>query len=173
MKTRIHILIFSLTSLLMSKSSNAQSTDYRSQVLFIYNFIKYMNWPTNSENFTIGVIGNSSIILELNKLASIKKTPDGKSIVIRTLNDLKDARFCNIVYVPDSHSKEVEALANELKAVASLIVCERDGLTKKGAEISFFIDDDDRLGISISRKNADSKKIKISGELLRLAELID
>lgn len=155
------------------REANAQSRDYRSQVIFIYNFIKYVNWPVNEDHFVIGVVGDSPITEELNRLASIKKTPDGKPITIKAIQDLRTVMICNIIYISDAHSKDLPQIVSIIKADPTLIVAERDGLVKKGAEISFFTQDDDKLGFSISRKKLENKKLMVSGELLRLAELAD
>ncbi len=151
----------------------AQSKDYRSQVLFMYNFIKYINWPAETETFVVGVVGDSPIQEELKRLALIKKTPSGKSIVVKIINQPAEAGNCSMIYVPDKQSKEIANIVAQIKSYPALIIGERDGLVKKGAEISFFTQDDDKLGFTISRKNMDSKKLKASGELLRLAELAD
>lgn len=155
------------------QKSSAQSKDYRSQVLFIYNFIKYINWPVGTENFVIGIVGNSPITNELNKLASVKKTPDGKPIIIKVIEDASVTGTCDMIYLSDARSKDIASIIAEIHLRPALVVAERDGLTKKGAEISFFTQDDGKLSFSISRKNMESKKLKVSGELLRLAELAD
>lgn len=173
MKTIVTITLILLVSLTAMTTASAQTRDYRSQALFMYNFIKYVNWPVSSDNFVIGVMGDCPITPELNKLASIKKTPDGKTITVLMIDDLTKIDKCNMVYVPDGYSKDISKLVLAVQGRPALIVSERDGLTKKGAEISFFTQDDDKLGFSISRKNMDHKKLKASGELLRLAELAD
>lgn len=173
MKTIITMTFVFLVGLTEMTTASAQIKDYRSQALFMYNFIKYVNWPVSSDYFVIGVMGDCPITSELSKLASIKKTPDGRTITVVMIDDLAKADNCQMVYIPDGYGKDISKLVLAVQARPALIVSERDGLTKKGAEISFFIKDDDKLGFSISRKNMDHKKLKASGELLRLAELAD
>ncbi|HEY8937266.1 MAG TPA: YfiR family protein [Cyclobacteriaceae bacterium] len=154
-------------------SGKAQSVDYKAQVLFMYNFIKYTNWPVVESSFTIVVLGDSPITTELNKLASIKKTPDGKSITVLQTQDVNAITGCQMLYVTEGLSKEMPQIINFIKDKSVLIVGQRDGLVKKGAGINFFTQDDDRLGFTISLKNVEARKIKVAGELLRLAELAD
>ena len=139
----------------------------------MYNFIKYTNWPVLENNFTIVVYGNSPITDELNKLASLKKTPGGKSITVIQTQDINTITGCQMLYVTEGLSKEMPHIINFIRDKSILIIGQRDGLVKKGAGINFFTQDDDRLGFTISLKNLEARKIKIAGELLRLAELSD
>jgi len=165
--------IFFICLCFVHSSGKAQSVDYKAQVLFMYNFIKYTNWPVVESSFTIVVLGDSPITTELNKLASIKKTPDGKSITVLQTQDVNAITGCQMLYVTEGLSKEMPQIINFIKDKSVLIVGQRDGLVKKGAGINFFTQDDDRLGFTISLKNVEARKIKVAGELLRLAELAD
>ena len=53
----------------------AQSTNYKSYALYVYNFMKYIEWPENNSNskFVIALIGNSPIEKEFELLAKNKK----------------------------------------------------------------------------------------------------
>ncbi|HTJ50939.1 MAG TPA: YfiR family protein [Cyclobacteriaceae bacterium] len=174
MRARLKIIgIFFIYMCFVPSSGKAQSVDYKAQVLFMYNFIKYANWPVVENNFTIVVLGNSPITTELNKLASIKKTPEGKSITVLQTLDVNTITGCQMLYVTEGLSKEMPQIMNFIKDKSILIIGQRDGLVKKGAGINFFTQDDDRLGFTISLKNVEARKIKIAGELLRLAEVTD
>lgn len=173
MKTYIRIAILVLVGIASARHAcSAQDRNYRAHVLFLYNFIKYISWPSETDHFVIGVIGESPITEELRKLAVIKKTPAGKPIQVKVIDNIHAAAGCQIIYIPDAHSKDIAELITIVHLEPALLVSERDGLTRKGAEISFFTDDD-KLGFSINRRNIESKKLKASGELLRLAELVE
>jgi hypothetical protein len=160
-----------LVSFGLAMSVRAQSVDYKAQVLFMYNFIKYTEWPSHEEKFSIVVFGDSPITGELAKLASIKKTPEGKPIIVTQTHDINNLFGCQMIYITDSESKEAQEIANFMRDKPVLIIAQRDGLVKKGAGISFFTNDDDRLGFAINLKNVESRKIKVAGELLHLAEI--
>jgi YfiR/HmsC-like len=54
--------IFVILVLVFSHQAKAQSVDYKAQTLFIYNFIKYVNWPSlKDENFRVAVFGQSPL----------------------------------------------------------------------------------------------------------------
>jgi hypothetical protein len=147
--------------------------DFKTQTLFIYNFIKYTSWPSQGKKFVIQVYGDSPILDELLKLAEIKKTANGVPLEIIKATSLSEIKECNILYVSYDRSKEMEQLAAATKGKPYLIISPKDGMTKKGAVLSFFTKDDERLGFEVSRTKLTERNIKISGELMRLAELAD
>lgn len=171
MKRKIFlILTFCCT---VSNTLLAQNEDFKAQTLFIYNFIKYAAWPEQQGEFIVQVYGDSPIVTELQQLASIKKTPDGQPIKVIQAHNLTDIANCHILYVANDKSKEMEAVAKLTQGKPYLIISPRDGMIKKGATVGFFLNDDDRVGFSVSRNNLLNRKIKMSGELLRMAELVD
>jgi len=160
-----------LLMLFIGMAAQAQSVDYKAQVLFMYNFIKYTNWPSQADNFRVMVYGNSPMSSELKKLAAVKKTPNGKSIVVTEVTDANDLTDCEMLYVADVKSKDLEEILSWAKDKPVLIIAQRDGLVKKGACINFFIQDDDRLGFTVSMKNLEARRLKIGSELMGLAEV--
>lgn len=173
MKSKVKYIVVFAILLCSGVSSRAQSVDYKAQVLFMYNFMKYTNWPTPVGDFRITVYGNSPIVAELKKLAMVKKTPNGKSIVVTEVMDARSITECEMLYIPDAKSKDLEEIINAIKDKPVLIITQRDGLVKKGACINFFIQDDDRLGFTVSIKNLEARKLKIGSELTILAEVVN
>jgi hypothetical protein len=170
---RKHQIIISLLLFLSVVRGYSQSESFKAQSLFIYNFIKYSSWPVSDGPFTIIVFGSSPITHELLKLAALKKTPDGKNIIVKEVSSLEQITNCQILYIPDDKSKDVTAISQFTKDKPVLIIGERDGLARKGAAIAFFTQDDDRLSFELNRKNLQARSIKVSGELMRLAELVE
>ncbi len=152
----------------------AQSADYKAQTLFIYNFIKYVNWSDAvGENFRVAVYGSSPIVEELKKLASLKKASGGKPIQVLQINSISEEDSYELIYVVDNKSKDIRTIADAMRSKPTLIVAQREGLVKKGAAIDFVTLEDDKLSFQVSRVAIQSHSLKISGELLRLAILID
>lgn len=165
---------FNVLSLLcISSLLQAQSEDYKTQTLFIYNFVKYIAWPDPKSEFVIQVYGDSPILSDLKQLASLKKTPEGLPIKVIQTNELTAISNCHILYVANGKSKEMEAIAEFTKGKPYLIISPRDGMVKKGAVVGFFLKEDERTGFTISRNKLTARKIKVSGELMRMAELAD
>jgi hypothetical protein len=73
-----------LVASLFSKNAKAQETDYKAYSLFVYNFMKYVEWPEaqSKGDFVIAVLGDSPINKELENLAASKKLK-GRNIVLK------------------------------------------------------------------------------------------
>ena len=110
---RISLLIIAIVVL---KFSNVFAQSEKFQALFIYNFTKYIEWPTNNnQEFVIGVLGNDIIMNELKKVASNKKVGN-QNIIVKTFTNKEEVATCNIVYIPSNKSNklnEIIAKAND------------------------------------------------------------
>ena len=84
----------------------------------------------------------------------------------------EDALVCNMIYIPTSKSAALKPMLEKVKGKSILVVAEREGLAKKGAAISFFIDDDDALKFDINKSALDSRSLKVAQMLLQLGILV-
>ncbi|HXC03107.1 MAG TPA: YfiR family protein [Bacteroidia bacterium] len=167
-----YLLLFLFVNGLAIKS-HAQDVDYKSYSLFVYNFIKYIEWPENKSNgdFVVGVLGDSPIIKDLEKLAATKKAK-GKNIVIKKFATPEQVTECQLLYVATSKSGSIKAMKDFSKNKAMLIVGEREGLAKKGAALSFVTLEDDVLKFDINKAEIEQHNLKIPGALIQLGMVI-
>lgn len=149
----------------------SQDADYKSYTLFLYNFMKYIEWPDATGDFVIGIVGESPIQQELITL-SVSKKAKGRKIVIKIIYTAEDALFCSMIYIPSSKSSQLKPIAEKVKGKSVLIVAEREGLAKKGAAISFAINEDDALRFDLNKSVLDSQSLKIATLLMQLGELV-
>lgn len=154
-----------------NEKAHAQDADYKAYTLFLYNFMKYIEWPEHSEDFVIGVIGDSPIIKELTSLSASKKIR-GKKIVIKIIFTAEESVGCSMVYIPSARSSLLKSISEKIKGKAILVVAEREGLARKGAAISFVVDDDDVLKFDINKSVLESQSLKIATLLVQLGILV-
>ncbi|HEY6160100.1 MAG TPA: YfiR family protein [Bacteroidia bacterium] len=145
----------------------AQDVDYKAYSLFVYNFVKYIEWPDIQGDFVLGVVGDSPVVKELENMAKTKKAK-GHNIVIRKISTPEEAAACQLVYVCSSKSSMVKTLNEKLKGRSVLVVGEREGLAKKGAALSFITLDDDVLKFEINKNVIEQNKLKIPAVLSNL-----
>jgi hypothetical protein len=152
----------------------AQATDYKSYTLFIYNFMKYVEWPEQDSrgDFVICAVGDSPINKELQTLASHKKLR-GRNIVFRQCDSPAEAGTSHLVFIPDSKSGKLKDLKEQTKGKPVLLVSEREGYARKGAGLSFVTLDDDELKFDINKKEIEQRQLKISSQLLNLGIVIN
>ncbi len=153
--------------LVFSSRSYAQETNYKSYSLFLYNFIKYIEWPESNGDFVIGVVGDSPIMKELMNLSKTKKAK-GRLIVVKKITTADEAAGCQLVYIPSGKSSMLKLLVEKTKGKPILLVGEREGLAKKGAGMSFVTMDDDTLKFEFNQAVLDQNNLKIPSVLSKL-----
>jgi hypothetical protein len=162
------VFILFISGVMSSSPANAQMSNYKAQALCIYNFTKYINWQSGSSKLTIGVLGKSGILPELNEING--RVVSGKAIEIKQINSLDDAMSCQIVYLPSSQSKNLSDLMSLVQGKGVLLISEND-LASKGAAISFLIIED-KLKFKVNTATVKEAGLQISNSLLSIAILI-
>ena len=174
LKRFVWILLFFISPSLFSGTGTncrAQDADYKAYTLFLYNFMKYVEWPEHTGDFIIGVVGNSPIEKELITLSENKKAK-GKKIVVKVINTAEEAETCSMIYLPSGKSSMLKQIMEKVKGKPILVVAEREGLAQKGAGISFAVDDDDALKFDINKSSLESHSLKIANILMQLGILV-
>jgi hypothetical protein len=166
-----YLALILFAALLMFRNApitNAQDdTDYKAYSLFVYNFIKYIEWPTIDDEFVIGVMGDSPAVKEIENMAKLKKAK-GKQIILKKITTADEALKCLLVYICNSKSSQLKSVVEKTKGSAVLTVAEREGLARKGACMSFITMDDDVLKFEINKSAIEGNKLKIPSALSNL-----
>lgn len=150
-------------------SLKAQAQDYRFHSVFIYNFTKYIQWPESyqSGDFVISVLGDSPIIQELEKMASTK-TAGSQKFSIKKIDNVADLGKGQILFIPNSKSKNLEEVLAKLGGQSTLIITEKPGLGQKGSGINFILVDG-KWKFELNKASTEKANLKVSSELTRLA----
>ena len=150
----------------ISLSQSAQQPMFKA--LFMFNFAKYIEWPTSASQsqFVIGVYGNDEIVPELKKLAAARKI-NNKSIVVKSVKSLSDATDAQVFYVPLSKSGNIENVTSFFAGKPTLIVCDKDGMCKKGAGINY-VTVGGKMKFEVNKHNISSHQLKIDPKLISL-----
>jgi len=168
MKKFTYLMLFMLVA---TQGMFAQNTT-RYQALFVYNFTRYIQWPTtNSQEFVIGVLGKSDIYGELQNITAQKKI--GSSIItVKRFSSPSEISKCQILVVSGEESSLVPQLASQLQSRNTLIITERPGLSKKGASICFALEDG-KQKFEISKTNVEKTGLLVNNQLLDMGILAD
>lgn len=179
MKSNLHIrfsictFIACLLFFCSSLNCKAQETNYKAYSVYVYNFIKYIEWPEElrTGDFIIAVVGDSPVTAELKILAASKKA-NGQTIVIKKYATIAEVGKCHILYISAAKSSVLKEAMEKTKNSATLVIAEREGLAKKGAAINFVKLEDDTLKFELNKKAIDSHKLKVSTMLISLGLLV-
>lgn len=156
----------------LANSVNAQN--YHLHSVYMYSFIKYVQWPTTGESdeFVIGVLGDSPIEQHLRKMAAIKKA-GSKVIKVKKVGDLANLGSCQMLFIPKETSKvsDVKALIRQLGNESVLVVTEGEGLGNLGSNINFVIRKG-KLAFEMNKLAMERAKLEVSTDLARFAIMI-
>lgn len=163
----IFIVFFCLTS--GFKLGTTIDTNAKIKAVFIYNFTKYIEWPQSYKEgeFTIGIIGETSLYSELIKMTETKKVAN-QTLEVKKFESPSDVTKCHILYVCKDESGNITDIIKKLKNNSTLLVTEDNGLMEKGSGINFIIKDN-RQKFELNKGNVEKYKLKVSSNLEALA----
>ncbi len=153
--------------LFLSVAAHAQ--EYKYHPIFIYNFSKYIEWPTTGTgDFVIGVVGNNSAYQEMVNISEKKKTIKNRNLVIKKCSSLDDTQGCAIVFVTKSKNISVEDI-QKLSHLGILVITEHANMAEKGSHINFIATQDSKIGFELNATTAQQAGLKVSSSLAGLA----
>jgi hypothetical protein len=169
-KRKVLIINFLISQFFYGRAQNTM--DYSVHANIIYHFTKYVDWPakSRSDDFIIGVIGETMLFDELKKITANKKAGNQR-IVVRRFSPSQTAYDCHILFLSEEESGSLRKIMSRTEDNAVLLVCEEKGAASKGACISFNVVSD-RLKLEINKNNIDQRGLSIANELLRLGTLV-
>lgn len=148
--------------------SHAQINEYDIKAMFLYNFLKYVEWPDAPQDnvYRVGVIGNSGITQSLERLAASKRGDARKIEIVRMLPGT--AQACHILFVPNSSSIDLQELSRRFQGQGVLVVTEYHRAPEKGAGINL-VNIDSKVRFEIYIAAIKQSGLKVSSQLSNLA----
>ena len=126
------------------------SSEYLIKAGFIYNFAKFVEWPSAAfaqpdSPIVIGVLGTDPFGSVLDRLVQDKKIGQRGFVVRRykwgkDLKDLKDLRDCKILFVSTSEKAHADEIIQLVKWLPILTVGETPGFAERGGVIRFTVE---------------------------------
>ena len=173
------IALMSLFGLLVGSNCGfaGESSLTESQVksLFLLNFAKYVDWPSNAFAATnapilIGVIGESKLGGELAKTVE-GKSVDGRPIRIRQIQTPEDFDKCHILFIGASEKTALVEILSRIRTRPVLTVSETDQFLEQGGVINF-VKKEGKIRLEINLDAARQAKLQISSKLLNVADVV-
>ncbi len=161
--------------MLISLHTRAQTLSPKMASLYIYNFTQYISWPPNdkSPDFIIGVYGETPVTDELRKVMAGKHVA-GKNITVTIIKNLDEATPCSILFIAPSELGNIKKISEQFKGKHILLICDKEGLSKRGASISMYLDEDDdyKTKFELNKEYIEYNGLFISKSLLSLASKV-
>ena len=185
MLRRVRILIVALSvSLSWAPETFAQardssdSSEYLIKAGFIFNFAKFVEWPTSAfaqpdSPIVIGILGTDPFGTIIDQIVQDKKI-GARGFAVKRLkwgSDVKDLRDCKILFVSASEKAHMDELLQMMKGLPVLTVGETPGFAERGGVIRFVLEDN-RVRFEVNVEAAHQAELTISSRLLTLARII-
>lgn len=160
-------LVFLLTAW-MQRATAQSNSESDLKAMFIYNFVKYVEWPpSGGSSFRIGVVGDSPVSDALRKVAEQKRAL-GKPIEVVTLapGQWTDVHVLFIV-----GNTAVEDAIAHYNNRAALIITESNRRMPKGSMINL-INRDNKIRFELNLIEAKESNLRIASQLANLADKV-
>jgi hypothetical protein len=161
-----------------AQAGDADSSEYLIKAGFIYNFAKFVEWPSATfaqpdSPIVIGVLGTDPFGNVLDRIVEDKKIGP-RGFVVRRYKwgkDLKDLKDCKILFVSASERAHIDEILQGVKGLPILTVGETPGFAERGGVIRFTLEDN-RVRFEVNVDAAHQADLNISSRLLTLAKII-
>jgi hypothetical protein len=142
---------------------DSQPTEYQIKAAFIFNFAKFVEWPTTA---IVGVLGENPFNDALEKIIKNKKV-DEHPVIIMQFRAASEATNCHILFISSSEKLRLPQVLKQLNGRSVLTVGETPGFTEAGGMINFVLEGT-KIRFQINNDAANGAGLKISAKLLGL-----
>ena len=198
MRSKAYIFAALMAALLMvpmaqkAQADAAQSKEYQIKAAFLYQFIKFVDWPDekntdSNEPIIIGIIGKDSFGNNIN-LIKDKKVNNRKLVVKlfqgfdktnksegkdkpRVHKEIVTIRKCHLLFICSSEKENLWEIIKGLEGSDVLTVGDMNGFLESGGIINL-IKEEKNIRFEINNTAAIKAGLKIRSQLLRLAKRV-
>jgi len=166
--------------------------EYQVKAAFLYNFIKFIDWPRekmadSNDIITIGIIGKDPFGKAFEPIEN--KQVKGRDVIIKRFKGLKqledskeknksalnqqieEMKKCHLLFICRSEKQKLKEILNIVKDYHVLTVADTEGSLEAGNIIEFVMVER-KVRFEINMVATKQAKLKIRSQLLRLAEKI-
>ena len=160
------ILMASLIGLsfLTTTQGYGQTTVTKVQSLYIYNFVKNIQWPSVSDKYVIGVYGTDATVSGF-KATLAGRNFNGKSFEIKKISSPSQASDCHVVFVGSESVGLLKKISEGANLNNTLIVSEK---VSSNAGISF-VEQNSKLKFKINEAKCKASGLQVSNDLMALS----
>jgi hypothetical protein len=156
-------------------SPGPQAKEHELKAAFIYNFLKFAEWPSNRfENatapFVVGVHGED-LVFEMLVVAVRNRSVGGRPISVRHVTNIDDASACHLIFFAKQEDSSAPALLSALRDASVLTVGESPVFGRNGGMINF-VYEGDKLRFEINISSVERSNLHLSAQLQKLARKV-
>lgn len=175
-------------------AASVTSSEYQVKAAFLYNFIKFIDWPgedtaDSNEPIVIGILGKDPfgdafkpienkqikerevIIKRFKRLEEQEKSGDKDKDDDELQKQIEAIRECQLLFICSSEKTRLKEIIDLVKDYNILTVGDTEGFLNSGGIIEFVMEEN-KVRFEISITAANRAKLKVRSQLLRLAKKV-
>lgn len=170
--TKICLILLILFTASRELELLAQEREWEVKAAFIYNFAKFVEWPsqafgTSNGLFTIGVVGCGALADALKALEG--KPLRSRTITIRQVGQPEEGKKCQMLVISQPEGRQAGLFITATRGQSILTVGDSlENFLALGGMINL-VQVDDKIRFEINAKAAQQAGLQISSQLLKLA----
>lgn len=166
------LVVLALTLGVTNANANAEKPIYEIHSMMVYNFAKYINWPSNTSagNFVIAVMGDDEVYNTMKGWYE-NKVIGSQKIVVKKFNSPNEIQDCHVLYVGDEQASHFSTIKSYVTGKSTLIITNKSGLGKMGSMINF-VEIEGKMRFELNQRAATTANLQISSQLVGMAILI-
>ncbi|MBK7967218.1 MAG: YfiR family protein [Bacteroidetes bacterium] len=140
------------------------------KALFIYNFTKQIEWPTENfskPQFTICVLDDREMADRLIEIVKGRKYFE-KPFEVKNIKKTNESIGSQLLFIPHSNGKKIEKELMELPQIGLLIITDEKSLPANYSSINL-VEKNAQLRFEINHPLVKKQNLKVSNNLLKLA----
>ena len=151
------------------------SIEYQAKAAFLYNFIKFVEWPPDvfqgeKNPITLCVFRYDPFGNALDEVLA-GRTLNNRRVVVQRIIKVPDLKSCQLVFVSDREGKHLPEILDSLEGASTLVVGESENFVEHRGGIQFFFDNK-QLRFAVNVDAIQRTRLKVSSNLLALARLV-
>jgi hypothetical protein len=186
------LVLFIAATTPKAEAATVASSEYQVKAAFLYNFIKFVDWPgeetaDSNEPIVIAVVGKDPFGDALKPLEN--KQIKARDVIIKHFKKLEDpeksaekdkdemqeqvdaARKCQLLFICPSEKTKIKEIIDLVKGYSVLTVGDTEDFLESDGIIEFVMEEK-KVRFEINVAAAKNAKLKIRSQLLRLAKKI-
>lgn len=166
------MLIASLTLLCPNCAESAPPGEHQIKAAMIFNMMRFVDWPESSfpsgeESIDICFVSRGSMSTAVEALRG--KQVKGKNIVVRQVGRHGTFAGCHVLLLSDTDRSPTASILDMTRSAPIMTVGESRGFAAAGGVFGFMIQDG-KVRFEINLASAQRHRIRISAQLLKLAQ---
>ncbi|HEY2469503.1 MAG TPA: YfiR family protein [Terracidiphilus sp.] len=166
------LVVWAALAAVNSSAQQTKPTEYQVKAAYIYNFGKFVKWPTTSvanqnPSFTICVLGQDSFGAVLQSTLT-GEAVGGRPVAVKRILRAGDGVNCHILFLNTGEADHLNETLAALGHASVLTVSDIPEFAQRGGMIQFVLQGD-RVRFEINRANAENSGLTLTSDLLKVA----